>query len=194
MLRGLCVSPLYPLGTYRDLDLAIAFLDSAAFILFPPLLLHFSAIYPVSYHLFEGRRWRAAGLYVPAFVLLGFATAIFLHDELIKVVPHRLLDYSPNLVARFYKASFTQFVAVLVASTVLLVRRFVISKNTVARQQLKWVVWEPCWRRRPFTALYGLGYIFGETAGPLTDVAILPLVLDSAVTRLLGCSLPLDGR
>jgi len=166
-----------PLGTYRDLDLAIAFLDSVAFILFAPLLLHVSAIYPVRYHLIEDRRWRAAALYVPAFVLIGFATAIFLHDELSKVVPHQLLDYSPNLVARFYRASFIQFVAVLIASTVLLVRRFVISKNTVARQQLKWVVWGTGLAAAPFTALYAVGYIFGETAGPLTDVAILPLVL-----------------
>jgi len=29
----------------------------------------------------------------------------------------------------------------------------------------------------PFTVFYALGYIFGETAGPFTDVAILPLIL-----------------
>lgn len=179
---GLCIAAFVfhfytPLGTYRDLDLAVAFLDSVAFILFAPLLLHFSAIYPVRYHLFEDRRWRAVALYVPAFVLTGFATAIFLHDELVKVIPHQLLDYSPNLVARFYRASFIQFVAMLIASTVLLVRRFAVNKNTVARQQLKWVVWGTVLAAAPFTALYGLGYIFGESAGPLTDVAILPLVL-----------------
>ena len=139
--------------------------------------MHFSAIYPVRYHLFEDRRWRTVLLYVPAFVLLGFATVIFLHDELVKVIPHQLLDYSPNFVARFYKASFIQFAVAIVASAVLLVRRFVISKNTVARQQLKWVVWGTVLAIAPFTVLYALGYIFGETAGPLTDVAILPLIL-----------------
>ena len=179
---GLCLAAFVfhfytPLGTYRDLDLAIAFLDSAAFILFAPLLLHFSAIYPVRYHLFEDRRWRAVALYVPAFVLLAFAAVIFLHDQLVKIIPHQLLDYSPNLVARFYKASFIHFVVALIASAVLLVRRFVISKSTVARQQLKWVVWGTVLAIAPFTVLYALGYIFGETAGPFTDVAILPLIL-----------------
>jgi len=179
---GLCLAAFVfhfytPLGTYRDLDLAIAFLDSAAFILFAPLLLHFSAIYPVRYHLFEDRRWRAVALYVPAFVLLAFAVVIFLHDQLVKIIPHQLLDYSPNLVARFYKASFIHFVVALIASAVLLVRRFVISKSTVARQQLKWVVWGTVLAIAPFTVLYALGYIFGETAGPFTDVAILPLIL-----------------
>src|SRR5256714_772812 len=165
------------LGTYRDLDLAIAFLDSAAFILFAPLLLHFSAIYPVRYHLLDDRRGRAVGLYLPAFVLLGFTTVIFLHDELAKIIPHQLLDYSPNFVARFYKASFIHFVVALIASAVLLVRRFMISKSTVARQQLKWVVWGTVLAIAPFTLFYALGFIFGETAGPFTDVAILPLIL-----------------
>src|SRR5438445_8308684 len=179
---GLCLAAFVfhfytPLGTYRDLDLAIAFLDSAAFILFAPLLLHFSAIYPVRYHLFEDRRWRAVALYVPAFVLLAFAAVIFLHDQLVKIIPHQLLDYSPNLVARFYKASFIHFVVALIASAVLLVRRFVVSKSTVARQQLKWVVWGTVLAIAPFTVFYALGYSFGETAGPFTDVAILPLIL-----------------
>ena len=179
---GLCLAAFVfhfytPLGTYRDLDLAIAFLDSAAFILFAPLLLHFSAIYPVRYHLLDDRRGRTVGLYVPALVLLGFATVIFLHDELAKIIPHQLLDYSPNLVARFYKASFIHFVVALIASAVLLVRRFVTSKSTVARQQLKWVVWGTVLAIAPFTVFYALGFIFGETAGPFTDVAILPLIL-----------------
>jgi two-component system NtrC family sensor kinase len=179
---GLCIVAFVfhfytPLGTYKDLDLAVAFLDSSAFILFAPLLLHFSAIYPVRYRLFEDRRWRAIVLYVPALVLAGIATVIFLHDPLTRLVPHQLLEYSPNFVARFYKVSFIQFVAALVGSGVLLVRRFVVSHSTVARQQLKWVVWGTVLAVVPFTALYALGYIFGETAGPLTDAAILPLIL-----------------
>ena len=166
-----------PLGAYRDLDLAIAFLRNAGFIVAAPLFLHFSAIYPVRYHLFEDRRWRTVLLYAPAFVLLGFASVIFLHDELVKVIPHQLLDYSPNLVARFYKASFIQFTVAFVASAVLLVRRFMISKNTVARQQLKWVVAGAVLAIAPFTLLYAIGYIVGETAQPLTDIALLPLIL-----------------
>src|SRR2546430_2718361 len=179
---GLCIAAFVfhfytPVGTYRDLDLAIAFLDSAAFILFAPLLLHFSAIYPVRYHLFDDRRWRSVALYLPALVLLGFATVIFLHDQLTRIIPHQVLDYSPNFVARFYKAAFIHFVVGLIASAVLLVRRFVISKSTVARQQLKWVVWGTVLAIAPFTLFYALGFIFGETAGPFTDVAILPLIL-----------------
>src|SRR5262249_18118940 len=122
---GLCLAAFVfhfytPLGSYRDLDIAIAFLRSAGLIVFAPLFLHFCTIYPVRYHLFEERRWRAVLLYVPAFVLLGFAAVIFLHDEIVKVVPHQLVDYSPNVVARFYKAAFIHFTVALIVSAVLL--------------------------------------------------------------------------
>jgi hypothetical protein len=169
-----------PIGTYKDLDLAIAFLRSAGLIVFAPLFLHFSAIYPVRYHLFEERRWRSVLLYIPAFVLLGVATIVFLRDQLIRVLPFAssLLKYSPEFAVRFYKAAFLQFAIALLISLALLIRRFVISKNTVARQQLKWVVWGFVLAIVPFTLFYATGYILGaDTAGSLTDIAVLPLIL-----------------
>jgi two-component system NtrC family sensor kinase len=169
-----------PIGTYKDLDLAIAFLRSAGLIMFAPLFLHFSAIYPVRYHLFEERRWRAALLYLPALVLLGVAILIFFRGELLRVVPSArlFLNYSPEFVARFYKASFIHLTAGLVASLALLIRRFVVSKSTVAHQQLKWVVWGVVLAIVPFILFYATGYIIGaDTAGSLTDVAVLPLIL-----------------
>ena len=169
-----------PIGTYKDLDLAIAFLRNAALIMFAPLFLHFSAIYPVRYHLFEERRWRSVLVYLPALVLLGVATVVFLRNELTLLVPSArgLLEYSPNFAVRYYKAAFIHFVIALVASAALMIRRFVISKNTVARQQLKWVVWGSALAIAPFTLLYAAGYVLGdETAGSLTEVAVLPLIL-----------------
>jgi PAS domain S-box-containing protein len=166
-----------PIGTYKDLDLAIAFLRNAGLIMFAPLFLHFSAIYPVRYHLFEERRWRSVLLYVPALLLVCVATVVFLHDELAKVVPHQLIDYSPDFAVRFYKGAFIQFAVALVASGILLLRRFVISKNTVARQQLKWVVWGAALAIAPFIMLYATGYILTETTNPLSDAAVVPLML-----------------
>jgi two-component system, NtrC family, sensor kinase len=169
-----------PIGTYEDLDLAIAFLRSAGFIMFAPLFLHFSAIYPVRYHLFESRRWRSVLLYVPAFILLGVATFVFLANQLELLFPsaHQLFVYSQNFAVRFFRASFIHFAIALVVSAALLVRRFVISKNTVARQQLKWVVWGTVLAIAPFMLLYGAGYIIGEdTAGSLTDASFVPLIL-----------------
>ena len=44
-----------PVGSYRDLDLAIAFLKNVAFISFAPLFLHFCALYPLKQQLFADR-------------------------------------------------------------------------------------------------------------------------------------------
>src|SRR5260370_27621519 len=92
-----------PIGTFKDLDLAIKFLKNAGVILFPPLFLHFNAIYPVRYQLFEQRRWRSALLYLPALVLLSAATLIFFRGELLLMVPSArlFLNYSPEFVAKF---------------------------------------------------------------------------------------------
>ena len=166
-----------PIGTYKDLDLAIAFLRSAGLIVFAPLFLHFSTIYPTRYHLFEERRWRSVLLYVPAFILLSVAIFVFFHDELARVLPSRLLDYSLSFGAGFYKAAFIHFTIALLASAALLIRRFVISKNTVARQQLKWVVWGSGLAVAPFTVLYATGFILTDSTNALTDAAVAPLIL-----------------
>ena len=85
---------------------------------------------------------------------------------------------SPAFAGRFYRISIIHFAGALILSAVLLVRRFVVSKNTVARQQLKWVVWGSVLAIAPFTLLYALGFALGaDTAGALTDVAVLPLIL-----------------
>lgn len=182
---GLCLAAFVfhfytPIGNYKDLDQAIAFLRNAGLIIFAPLFLHFSAIYPVRYHLFEERRWRSVLLYIPALLLLPLAGIVFLRDQLIKVMPFAssLLKYSPEFAARFYKIAFIHFSIALLVSAALLIRRFVISKNTVARQQLKWVVWGVALAIVPFTLLYATGYILdADTSGLLTDVAVLPLIL-----------------
>jgi len=167
-----------PIGSYRDLDLAIAFLRSAALILFAPLFVHFSAIYPVRYHLLEERRWRTGLLYLPALVLLGVAAVVFFGGELSRIFPGKPFNYSPNFAVQFYRTAFLHFTIALVASAALLIRRFVISKNTVARQQLKWVVWGFALAIVPFLLFYASGYLAGtETGGPLTDVALLSLIL-----------------
>lgn len=167
-------------GGYRDLDLAIAILDNTAIILFAPLFLHFSAIYPVRHRLFDEKHWRGVFLYLPSILLATVGAIIFLRDQLVLLAPplNRVLDYSPAFVSRFYRISFIHFVAALVLSAAILIRRFIVSKNTVARQQLKWVVWGSVLGIAPFTLLYGIGYVVGtDTASPLIDAAFLPLVL-----------------
>ena len=169
-----------PTASYRDLDLAIAFLDNVALLFFAPLFLHFCALYPTRHSLFPERRWRAAILYVPATILLAVATWIFLRNVVIDVIPalERVPAFSETFTGYFYKASFIHLSVALLASVGLLIFTLVTAKTTVVRQQLKWVVWGSALAIAPFTLLYGMGYIFGAKSDPwLTDGAVLPLIL-----------------
>ncbi len=165
-----------PLGTYEDLDLAIAFLDDAALILFAPLFLHFCAIYPTRHNLSSKRRWLAVLIYLPAFFLLAVSAVTYFAP------PSRLERFSINesfdLVGRYGKAVFVHFWLALAFGTSLLVWRFFKSKSAVARQQLKWVMSGALIAVTPLTLLYGINHVLElETERWVTDVAILPLIL-----------------
>ena len=167
-------------GTYEDLDLAIAFLDNAAFILFPPLFLHFCLVYPERQQLFTTRRWRSVLLYVPAVVLLILCAVVFLRSVLTPVAgPLKQTPFvSGNFVALFYKLSFAHFVVGLVASVYFLIRTWFKAKTAVIRQQMKWVIWGSLLAVAPFTLLYGVAFLLGAETDPwLTNAAVLPLIL-----------------
>lgn len=169
-----------PVGTYRDLDLAIAFLRNAAFILFPPLFLHFCLVYPQRQQLFEERRWRAVLLYAPAVLLLLLACVVFLRGVLTPLIPG--LAYVPtvsdNFIGFFYKLSFTHFIVGLITSVYFLVRTWMRAKSAVIRQQMKWVIWGSILAVAPFSLLYSAGFLLGAEADPwLTNIAVLPLIL-----------------
>jgi len=168
-----------PVSAFDDLDLAIAVLDNAALILFPPLFLHFCALYPTRQQLFPTRRWRAVFLYVPAFALLIFSTVVLLRDEMAKgVATAKSIPVTEPLVGVLDWLIFAHFSLAVVIGAVLLLRTLLKAKSTVVRQQVKWVVWGTVLAITPFTFLYGLFYLFGApTDSWLTDVAILPLVI-----------------
>ena len=167
-------------GSYRDLDLAIAILKNAALIVFPPLFLHFCLLYPVRQQVFERKRWRAALLYVPALLLLALESFIFLRSVLTPLVPQmrNVPNVSDVFVGLFYRLSLFHFVAGLIASVSFLIKTWVQARNTVVRQQLKWVIWGLVLAVTPFTLLYAVGFLLGAEADPwLTNAAVLPLIL-----------------
>jgi len=168
-----------PVGSYRDLDLAIAFLDNSALILFAPLFLHFCMLYPSRQQLSASRRWRVVLLYVPAFFLLAFTVIVLLRDELAKgISAFGRIPVSEQLIGFLDWLYMLHLAVALVASAALLIRTYVKAKSTTVRQQVKWVAWGTLLAVTPFVFLYALVYLFGApTDRWLTDVAILPLGL-----------------
>jgi two-component system NtrC family sensor kinase len=158
-------------GQYEDLDLAIAFLDDTAYILFAPIFVHFCARYPVHQQIAQRRRWPVLFIYTPALLLtIAAALIYFLKDS--------QLPLSPQFVDGYDKLIFMHFMLGILTGAGLLVRTFIKSEAAVVRQQLKWVVWGSALAITPFTLLYAIPYIFGlRTENWLTNVAVLPLVL-----------------
>src|ERR1044071_3561604 len=160
-----------PTGQFEDLDLAIAFLDDAAYILFAPLLIHFCARYPVHQQSSQRRRWPIFLIYVPALILTSIGALVYFRKP-------SQLPFSAQFVDGYYVAIFVHFMLGILTSAALLVRTFVKSDVAVVRQQLKWVVWGSALAITPFTLLYAIPYAFGiTTENWMTDVAVIPLVL-----------------
>ena len=174
-----------PTGSYRDLDLAVAFLKNSALILFAPLFLHFCMLYPTKQQLFAKNRWYVVALYVPAILLLLMAAVVFLPLGAFVYLSSALRAFgitaggvSESVVDVFYRLSFAHFIVGLVASCALLVRTYVTTKSALVRQQMKWVVWGTVLAVAPFTLLYGVVYLSGAATDRwLTDIAVLPLIL-----------------
>jgi two-component system NtrC family sensor kinase len=165
-----------PVGTYKDLDLAVAFLKNSAFILFAPLFVHFCAIYPVRKQLAPEHRWIGNLVYAPAMALLVLAVLIFFRSFL-PFLPASV-DFTEDFIGFFYKASFVHFWLGLVGGTVLLVRRFITTDVAVVRQQLKWVVWGLALAVAPFSIFYAVRFVFDlHTPDWWTGAAVLPLIL-----------------
>lgn len=164
-----------PTGQYEDLDVAIAFLDDAAYILFAPILIHFCARYPVHQQISQRRRWPIYLLYVPAAVLIILAALLY---NVTQLTPPSRLPFSAQFVDGYYVAIFVHFMLGLLTGAALLVRTFVKSEVAVVRQQLKWVVWGSALAITPFTLLYAITYLSGvRTENWLTNIAVLPLIL-----------------
>jgi PAS domain S-box-containing protein len=162
-------------GQYEDLDVAIAFLDDAAFIFFAPLLVHFCARYPIHHQAAREGRILPALLYIPAIILTVFAALIY---NVTTLTPPSRLPFSAKFIDGYDLIIFVHFMLGVLTSAVLLVRTFVKSEAAVVRQQLKWVVWGSALAITPFTILYAIPFTFGiRTENWLTDVAILPLIL-----------------
>ncbi len=192
-----------PLGSYEDLDAAIAFLDAAAFILFAPVFIHFCAIYPSRRHLvtsysvsdsvnhsandFGWHRWLLTSLlYLPAAILIGLSALLYVGLRLVSNDGALSKLFTADFIGELYRLDFLHFITSLICGSAILIYRFWRSGNAVIRQQLKWVVWGSILAVLPFTLLYAIGYVTGSAgnetltlsgANRLTDLAILPLIL-----------------
>lgn len=133
-----------PLNIGQDFDLAVSLLDDIAFAFFAPLFLHFCLRYPVRSEVFDASPWKTYALYVPA----GILTAAVLFFSLGQLVPVQTVAETLRNLNAGYKifptlnvALLAHFVAGITAGAVVLIWRFMNSRQTIVRQRLKWAMW-----------------------------------------------------
>lgn len=133
-----------PLGLGQDFDLAVSFVDDAAFALFVPLFLHFCLRYPVRSEVLLKDRWRTFALYVPAAVLILAALFLVLAPlTLPESVGLAIIGFASanGIFPLLNKILLSHFVGGISGGAAILLWRFLRSKQAIVRQRLKWAMW-----------------------------------------------------
>jgi two-component system NtrC family sensor kinase len=132
-----------PINTGQDLDLAIQLLDDIAFAFFVPLFLHFCLRYPVRSDIFGERRYRTLLIYVPSALLSVASILMSLVPIVFSFAAGPISDFASayKFWPRFNTALLGHFVIGVSAGAVVLLWRFLTSKQPLVRQRLKWAMW-----------------------------------------------------
>jgi PAS domain S-box-containing protein len=178
-------------GPFDRLDWVFYWGDAVAFALLPPLLLHFTMVFPERPGPRElqtlnpfARRWLMPVMYAPGLTLAGarvVAVARASEGSLTGPMFSRLLSWLDRAEPAYL------FICAIAALAVL-VRAFDEITSVTARRQLRWIAWGTSLGVGPFVFGYGLPWALGAnpplalqlTAVPL---GLVPLTFASAIVR-----------
>jgi PAS domain S-box-containing protein len=177
-------------GPFDRLDWVFYWGDAMAFALLPPLLLHFTLVFPERPARRESRtpaaepKWQVALMYAPAVVLGGarvIAVARAADGSLAGPTFSALID-------GLDRAEPVYLFICAVAALAVLVRGFREITSVTARRQLRWIAWGTALGVGPFAFGYGLPWALGASpplALQLTAVplGLVPLTFASAIVR-----------
>jgi hypothetical protein len=154
----------------NDFDWTIYWLDEIAFLLLPPLFLHFCLDFPERKQILRRYRFAIGFLYVPA-VLLAMAQFLFASGGL-------ALFQSPLMVRVFLDKLHTLHFAVwFVLGVASLCHTYLTSANQTLKQQMKWIVLGTALGVLPFLSFYAVPYWLGVIPSYWMEATVFPLVL-----------------
>ena len=170
-------------GRADTFDLLIYWFSALAFLLLPPLFLHFCCCFPEPLRPF--RQWPRlkAIVYFPFAFLLGLHTLWFSGRLAAAGLPRN------HVVERFFDSvHLTLFVVFFLLGAFALVFARREAASSVQRQQMKWVTHGTLFGILPFVCLYAFPYLLGWSISASMEVSILglgliPLAFGYAITR-----------
>lgn len=181
-----------PLGSGEDFDLAVSIIDNLAFVIFASLFIHFCLRYPIRSEVFDAAKWKNRLIYIPASVLSVVTVSSSLYSF---VFPRRISESVIELINRFDLIGWTDrislyfFITSITIGAIVLIRRFVRSRQTLVRQRLKWAMWGTVAAAIPILTLQAVKLFVtlpeDDLAVALTTLplALIPLSFGHSVVR-----------
>ncbi len=158
-------------------------LDKLAFVVFPPLLLHFFLIFPQRKRVIRERPALLALLYLPGLVLLAGRALFFL--PVAKGLDDAGILRLNGLMAKLDLAHFALYTIITLAT---IVHSFLRHPSVLVRKQLKWLVTGLGFGVLPFTVLYIGPFLADQAPSQVGELTILlqtliPLSFAYSITR-----------
>ena len=172
-----------PTGQLNVLDSLFYWLDKIAFLVFPPLLLHFFVIFPKRKKDLKSRLSSIYILYLPALALLLAKIFIYASD---------IFGLSETFILDFYqtteKLELAHFAFFSILAFTLLIFDTRKVSNLIIKRQLKWISYGIGIAIIPFTLFYIIPFLLGFVPSKIVELtvvfqALIPLALAYSISN-----------
>jgi len=168
-------------GPFDRLDWVFYWSDAIAFALLPPLLLHFTLVFPARPAIKEPY---IALTYVPGVALIGARILTIVRDASGQIAGPAF----SRAIGSIDRAEQLYLFVCAFCGIVALFRAFRTITSVTARRQLRWIAWGTALGAGPFAIAYALPWAFGidpPVALQLTAIplGLVPLTFASAIVR-----------
>ncbi len=172
-----------PTGELDLFDIIFYWLDKAAFLAFPPLLLHYFLIFPQRKKFIKERPSWIYILYLPGLLLL-LARAV-VHLPLTNNLGNVFILGSYDTLEKLDLLHFSVYTIITLAT---ISHSYLRHSSVLVRRQLKWVVNGLSFGIIPFTLFYALPFLTGHAPSPVAELTILlqalvPLAFSYSISR-----------
>jgi len=172
-----------PTGELDLFDSLFYWLDKAAFLAFPPLLLHYFLIFPLRKKFIKERPSLIYFLYVPGLVLL--LLRIIIHLPYVNRLDSLLVFRVYSALEKLDLLHFSGYALITLAT---ISHSYIKHPSVLVRRQLKWVVYGLGFGILPFTIFYAIPFLAGHAPSQAAELTILlqalvPLSFSYSISR-----------
>ncbi len=170
-------------GRADAFDILIYWCSATAFLLLPPLFLHFCCYFPTPFSLTRRMRRLRIAIYLPFFCLLSLHMAWFSGGLKLLGLPRE------EVISHFFdRLHLTHFTTLFLLGAVVLLLACREETSAIQRQQMKWITGGTFVGVLFFTVLYAIPYVLGwpiYTSGEFSilGLALIPLGFGYAITK-----------